>query len=193
MIIETDFHAEAVPYIESCLLMGKGIAKYVLEKFKTTSVKKIFSFLPPDLSYNKRMNFSEGGISTSAEVKSSATKYISAFLKKSRDHIVVFEHPYALAGDEFLKNTEQYFFVFRSEIYPYLKSSNNDYASIERLLSWTGGYPLIGILTSVAGNDIKNRSEVDNSVVEKLVENFSVVICGVYDNETLLFWKKNTN
>lgn len=192
MLTKFDFGSEAVPYIESCLSKGKTLSKYIYRRQRIDQRKEIFAYLPPETTFEQRVRFLEGRVLNEPGSRLKTAELIAEFLGKGDDRYAVFEHSLASPGDPWLKKANVKFFSHKSETYLFLTSRDTDLDVIQNTLHHSGGYPSIGILTTQLANtqSIQDRQEVNESALENLAAQVQYIIVGAYDEETVLFWRK---
>ncbi len=192
MLIKFDYGSEAIPYIESCSFKGKTLSKFILEKNRIDQRKEIFAYLPTDTAFEKRVRFLEGKVIDEPGARQKTAEFIADFIKERPNHLALFEHSLASPSDPWLNKANIKFFTYKSEVYPFLTSHDTDLDIIQNMLRRTGSYPSIGILTVLSSvQNIQDRQDVDETVLENLATQLQYIIVGAYDEETMLFWRKD--
>lgn len=188
MLQKVEFGPEAIVYIREQLSWGRALGKLLLNL--PLEEGRVIAYLPASTSFEQRRNFRTGGLpKTQSKTVDNLRGLISKYLVGPGKKYAVFEDINAQVGDPFLQEEKEQYFIYKTDIYYFLNSKNND---PERMRCIVTGYAwyFLGMLTSLAedGPDIQNHQIVTHKLLKQLTMSAEYLVVGAYDAENELIW-----
>jgi hypothetical protein len=194
-ITQIEIDQSALIYIGECLAEANFTNEKALSQFLQQiplEQGKFTAFLTNDSSSEARLAFHTGGILSAEDSRTPFYEFTAKFLKKSNDSYLIVESFSASPNNEWIKGKpeEPIFFCGDTVLY-FTDSQHHDLSTVEDvIMSATGPYLTVGILTCAEGIELPLQQQVPLETVKALANGTEHLLVTAYDSETFLIWSK---
>jgi hypothetical protein len=186
---EVEFGLEALTYIQSQLARGKSLSQHLLQL--PLEAGRVVSYLPDGIDPKEAaQRFAAGGVVQQRKSLAKVADLIAGYLRNQTDRVAVFEDQVAKPGDPWLQTSPVQFFTHGSDVYHFIRASDNGPGRVRDLIRFARDYVFTGIVARLADHmgELVNTAEVSPDVIRSLAAGSEHIIVGAFDGEGALIW-----
>jgi len=184
-----EFGPEAVAYIQSQLARGKTLSQHLLQL--PLEAGRVVSYLPDGIDPKEAaQRFAAGGVVPQRKSLAKVADLIAGYLRNQTGRVAVFEDQVAKPCDPWLQTSPVQFFTHGSDVYHFVRASDDGPGRVLDLIGFAKDYVFTGILARLADHtaELVNRAEVSPHVIRSLATGSENIIVGAFDGEGALIW-----